>query len=582
MKHFNKLRFIVCMAILTTILISCGNFLDVNPKNVLSENEAFKPENLEEFVTAAYAYLPSQYFATTQNTWVHGSIRSDDAYKGGDGITDQSQMYELELFVPVTPNLLWNDGLWFEGYCAISRCNTALRLLNDVDVTTFPKKEERIGEMRFLRGYIYTNLKLYWKYIPYADENVPATSEAYEAIPNRDKSKPNDLYIWEKILEDFKAAETKLPEIQEDKGRINKMAAKAMVAKVLLFMAYEQNDENQVVNINKNRIEEALKYINQITEREGDLVGLCADFAENFLPDFDNNTKESLYETQYSIDDGSNAGKTNRGNELNAPWSVGCCDFHKVSFNLMNAFRTDQKTGLPLFDTFNDVELKGRYKSYFSENTFDPRMGHTVAVPGLPYKYKTDLIFDSTGARTPIVYGYLHSMKEQVDPDCSCIYKPFFTYNSMNAKNIRYAEVLLWKAECLIQLDREKEALPIINKIRQRAANSTGRLKNGRLTVNYKIGLYEDGVNCDWTKEFAMKALQWENRMETACEGRRFFDLQRWGILEPTLNAYFAKESRRYSWLQKGHFTKGRDEYRPIPQPQINWAKGNYTQNPGY
>ncbi|HMR84302.1 MAG TPA: RagB/SusD family nutrient uptake outer membrane protein [Niabella sp.] len=76
--------------------------------------------------------------------------------------------------------------------------------------------------------------------------------------------------------------------------------------------------------------------------------------------------------------------------------------------------------------------------------------------------------------------------------------------------------------------------------------------------------------------------MQWENRLEMAGEGRRFFDLQRWGILEKTMNDYFAVEKGRFPWMGVAKFTAGRDEFFPIPQPQINWAKGNYTQNPGY
>lgn len=149
---------------------------------------------------------------------------------------------------------------------------------------------------------------------------------------------------------------------------------------------------------------------------------------------------------------------------------------------------------------------------------------------------------------------------------------------------IRYDEVLLWKAEVLIQLDRHMEALEPINKVRQRAANSTSRLvfSDGTPVLNFKIETYKPGVNCNWTKEFAWKAMQWENRLEMAGEGRRFFDLQRWGILAETMNDYFAVEKTRFPWMSVAKFTPGRDEYFPIPQNQMNWAKGNYTQNPGY
>lgn len=105
---------------------------------------------------------------------------------------------------------------------------------------------------------------------------------------------------------------------------------------------------------------------------------------------------------------------------------------------------------------------------------------------------------------------------------------------------------------------------------------------DGSYILNYKCELYKPGVNCTWTKEFAWKAMEWENRLELACEGRRFFDLQRWGTLEKTMNAYFAVERNRFDWMNIARFTAGRDEFFPISQAQMKWAKGSYTQNPGY
>jgi len=62
----------------------------------------------------------------------------------------------------------------------------------------------------------------------------------------------------------------------------------------------------------------------------------------------------------------------------------------------------------------------------------------------------------------------------------------------------------------------------------------------------------------------------------------RFFDLVRWGIAAETLNSYLAVEKKRHTFLQSAVFTKGRDEYLPIPQNQINLTKGVYMQNVGY
>ncbi len=143
---------------------------------------------------------------------------------------------------------------------------------------------------------------------------------------------------------------------------------------------------------------------------------------------------------------------------------------------------------------------------------------------------------------------------------------------------------MLWKAEALIELGRQAEALPLINEVRQRAANSTQRTKlaNGSNPSNYRISSYIDGNNITWDQANARKALQFERRLEFAMESPRFFDLVRWGIAAETLNAYLAVEKIRKPHLATALFTKGRDEYFPIPQKEIDYTKGIYKQNPGY
>ena len=174
-------------------------------------------------------------------------------------------------------------------------------------------------------------------------------------------------------------------------------------------------------------------------------------------------------------------------------------------------------------------------------------------------------------------------MKEQQAADCACFKKvgPFYG-SSKNIDIIRYADVLLFKAEALIELGRHVEALPLINMLRARAKNSTGRTKhaNGTNPSNYQVSEYAGGAT--WTQSYARTALQWERRLEFAMESPRFFDLVRWGIAAETLNAYLDKEKTRRPFLANAKFTKGRDEYLPIPQGEIDFTKGLYKQNPKY
>jgi hypothetical protein len=153
--------------------------------------------------------------------------------------------------------------------------------------------------------------------------------------------------------------------------------------------------------------------------------------------------------------------------------------------------------------------------------------------------------------------------------------------SSKNTILIRYADVLLWKAEALIELGQPDGARTIVNQIRTRAQNSTALLKyiNGNFLSDYNIGLY-DGTG--WTQDFARQALRWERRLELSMEGHRFFDLVRWGVASATLDEYLAGEKLKRGYLGQAAFVQGKHEYMPIPQQQINLSKGSYKQNEGY
>ncbi|HTJ12599.1 MAG TPA: RagB/SusD family nutrient uptake outer membrane protein [Dinghuibacter sp.] len=574
---------IIYAGLLLAMLAACKkSFLDVTQQGAITPEDVTTPSTVDGLVLAAYAWEPHEAIINQKmEPWL-ADIKSDDAYKGGGGLTDQTAWYQWEVFTLTTPSVDNNDGIWYGQYEGVSRVNTALRALAGIDESAYPLKTQRIAEMRFLRGYMFMQLKRWYKWIPYFDETV--TNDSIAKIPNHPDTATSDLFIWQHILDDLTAAAQDLPTTQADQGRATKYAAEGEAAYVLMWMAYEEDASNKVININQARLTQAMTYLDDIIN--SNQFGLAPDFANNFLTSFDGSNSEIIWEWKYSYDDGTLNGNTNAGTPLNAPWwppYFSCCDFHKASYTMVNAFRVDAN-GLPLYTTYNDAEITDK-NTYFNGNTWDPRISHTVAIPGLPWKYQTNILFDSTGSRTPDVYGYMNSLKENVQTSDEGLVNLFWMYNAKNESAVRYDRVLLEKAEILIQLGREAEALPIINQIRQRAANSQSLLvfANGQPSLPYKISLYQDGVNCTWNNAFAWQALQWEDRLEFAMEGERWYDLVRWGIAADALNTYFAKEMPRgRGWMKDGHFTAGRDEYMPIPQPQMNYSYGVYKQNPGY
>lgn len=574
MKNIISINIIACFLF---GLSSCDDFLNESPKGAVFEEQLDSPENIEKLVITTYSALGNEHFQQPLNPWPYGNLRAGDAYKGGAGTGDMGDFHLFETFVYMRDNVGMLDRRWYQGYKAISRANTALAKLNTVSATDFPLKDLRIAEVRFLRAHFYFDLKILFKHIPYVDETVPV--EDYKTISNVELT---DKEGWEYIIGEFRFAADNLGEPTDELGRIHKWMAKAYLAKALLYAAYEQDEKHNVISINSDKLKEVVSLTQEIIS--SGKYSLSGDFADNFLWETQNG-RESIFAIQYSVNDGTMFGRLNFGAMLNYPMNseYGCCGFHSPSQNLVNSFKTDSK-GLPMFDDFNTISIST--PEDLQNNNIDPRLLHSVAIPGLPYKYKPDFIFAESWTRQPETYGAFMSLKEVVLPDCPCFKKTLpFMSSAKNRDIIRYDDLLLWQAEALIELDRPAEALPIINSIRQRAAKSTDLLEDmkGNKTGNFFVDEYKPGVNCPaWDKAFATKALRWERRLEMALEGYRFFDLVRWGIAEETVNEYLTVERTRRQYLNEAKFTKNRDEYFPIPKAQIDFSKKLYQQNYGW
>lgn len=554
---------------------SCSDFLDdQKPQGVLDSDMVKEPSNVDNLVISAYAVFTTAEDVNSSFSMWNFDVRSDDAYKGGNGTSDGDVFHQLEIEQGVlTTN--WNiNDMWVRLYNCISRVNSAISVLETTS-DSYQLKAQRLGEMKFLRAYAHFLLKRLYKNIPFImDANLK--QEDYNTLSNTEFTNDEG---WQQIINDVEYAYSVLPVKQTDKGRPSKAAAAAFLTKAYLYKAYRQDDpsSNQVTSINREDLLKVIEYSNPDIYSAGGF-DLEADFHNNFRPETQyENGVESIWAMQYSINDGTKYGNLNWSYGLIVPnipgVTDGGCDFYKPSQNLVNAYRTDAD-GHPFIDTFNN-------KDYDLTQDADPRLFLTVGLTGLPYEFNSKYMMDasSTWSRSNGLYGYYVTLKQNVDPDCGYMVKGSWWGTPMNRIVFRYADVLLERAEAYAQLNETGEAIKLVNKIRLRAKQSTGMIANypSDYGVKFNISTY----NGSYSQEDALKIVKMERRLEMGMESERFFDLVRWGEAEKVLNKYFAEEANNCSIYGDAHFTANKNEYLPIPFSQVAASDGHYTQNIG-
>jgi len=563
----------VCVAVFG--LTSCNSFLDQDiPQGILSEEQVSDPQYVDNLVISAYAvFISSEDINSSFSMW-NFDVRSDDAYKGGNGTSDGDVFHQLEISQGIlTTN--WNiNDMWVRLYNSLSRVNAAIDALNKTD-DTYKLKEQRLGEMYFLRAYGHFLLKRLYKNIPFVIK-PNMSQQDYNNLSNTEYTNDEG---WQVIADDLEYAFNALPATQADKGRPTQASAAALLAKVYLYKAYRQDDKNshRVTEINQDDLKKVVKYT-EASIFAG--YGLEPDFHNNFRPEpqYENGI-ESIWAMQYSMNDGTKNGNLNWAYGLIVPnipgVTDGGCDFYKPSQNLVNAFHTDD-AGLPLLETFNNKDFSS------STDNADPRLLLTIGLPGFPYMFNPNYMMakTQTWSRSNGLYGYYVTLKHNVDPDSEYLIKGAWWGSPMNRIVLRYADVLLMRAEALAQLGTDLgEAIDLVNQLRVRSAQSTGML-NG-YDVQYGAKMRVMPYAGTFGKEETLARVKMERRLELALESERFFDLVRWGEAADVINKYYAEEADNCAIYSAAHFTADKNEYLPLPYEQIAASNGHYTQNIG-
>lgn len=614
-RHAKYSIYIFITGTLLLFAYSCKNFLDKPPIGAVSQSTLATPEGIQQLLIGAYSLLDGEGgnnsgWGSAASNWVYGDVCADNAYKGSTP-SDQGDIVPLETW-SADPSNSYPAQKWDAMYDGIQRANDVIRTIRIATNLKTLDTTEVIAEARFLRGFYHFELYRVFKNIPYVDESITYANNNFN-VPNVDAS-GNYIDPLPNIEADFQFAMDHLPAVQSEPGRANKYAAEAFLAWCYLYELKYSQAKTLLDDIIQNGV-----------NAKGQKYALQPVFANNFNPDASaKNSTETVFAVQMSVNDNSGDAANitgnangNYGDVLNFPYNAGpgaCCGFDNPSQDLANAFKTDAN-GLPLFSNNAFQQVGGNVSDTANAwaGFLDPRIDWTMGRPGIPYldwgpqdpSWIRDLKND--GFFSPKKNVYAKSQKGTYSDVSTFWAATELTANNVNV--IRYSEILLWAAECEAELGNLNQAQAYVDQVRTRAANPAGWVyKNASFDAksftyspqsqpadNYKIStytaVYGSGYFAIKGKDTALAAIRFEERLELAMEGHRFFDLQRWdketpGYMANVLNRYAQLTVPKVPYFTGAHFTQGKNEIFAIPQSQIDIENKTGTvylkQNPGY
>jgi hypothetical protein len=616
---------IISMLIGLLMITSCSDFLEIRPVGKVDETLLLNDEGIDMSISGMYSLLYAVNFAdfgAPLTNYQYGDVLGGQANKGSNG-GDQPDFTQFEQYTIAIDNS-YLASKWNSVYNGVFRANTLLGMAEKMKDELSAKPGEAGGDKYtevtahayFMRAFWhFEGIKVFGAAIPYVGTEE-YNSAVNPLVSNVDAS-GNYIYIWDKVVADAKKAYEILPEVwPTNAGYVNKWAAAALMAKIYVYWSSPYNGKNG----NVDHWNDAKTILESIIANGKDAKGqkykLADQYATLYVAGESDWTGESIFDIQHAI-----SGTQTNTNVVNGSshtgmvgkLGVGGWGFYQPSHDMVNSYIVDDQ-GLPLLDgsyrnqTPLSHLLEGSTTIVTDLDVYtDPRIDISLGRYDTPYlDYEVPHTIDGWIREYSNGGPYLNKKQIPSKADRGSLSVP--TSATSSAKNfhlIRYADVLLWYAEALIETGNSQEAGKYINQVRTRAANSYVKavagwdedylscdmtpasseyvlddLINGKKDVdaaaNYRIGLYPDSQFA--SKESAIKALRFERHIELALEGHRWFDLARWGIAKDEITKFLSFEEQH---LGKYDNCKYKDEWvtLPIPYNQIITMEGLLVQN---
>jgi hypothetical protein len=544
------------VAVLAGTAIACQPEMDLSNPNELTTESYYKTgEEVTYAVNGAYNMLQrnggwGRYMFFILNG--HGDDW-DFTYKAAAG---EKETPPICNFTYDASNRMVYE-CWDDMYAMLYAANLALEKIPGAEATD-ELKQRLMGEAYFLRGLAFYQLgQLYGEEIPVITATAKSRDDFYAP-----SAAPGVLY--KQMTDDFIMAADLLPvrsKMYADPaniGRTAKGAALGYLARAYMNRPiFEQGQLSDWASA-----EAALKPIIESNEYE-----LTYIFRDNHTETNENN-KESLFEVQFL--NGSGGYNDAVGEDFVESWG-------QSDQSTWREQEIGQKDGGDNTNWWNMMPTL-RTQNEFEEN--DPRHFQSLWCPyGARYRLQNDrwVTFDKffpKGKKDPN-WGLMFGCRKYCDNISTADWE-----SGINERLLRYSDVLLMVAECLIELNRESEAIPFINQVRERANHQMleyGKADTGLFYTEGpgSIPTVEDLIASNLTINgieinTMRRALKHERWVELFGEGLRFMDLLRWSynpndpdkttVLDPIKNKYGEGVG----------FIAGKHEYFPIPSEELS------------